>query len=168
MNEEALYKLSYGMYIVTTKYNGKLNGQISTTVFQITADPPKITVSLNKKNFTHELISMSKIFAVSILGNDVNMKFIGPFGFKSGRNIDKFEGVNYKIGKTGAPIVLDYTIAYLEAEVEGTLDVGTHTLFVGKVVDGDIIDKGDPMTYEYYHKQIKGKAPETAPTYRKK
>jgi ferric-chelate reductase [NAD(P)H] len=168
MNEEALYKLNYGMYITTSKSNNKMNGQMANTVFQVTAEPPKIAVAINKKNFTHELILKSRIFAVSILGTKANLKFIGPFGFKYGRDIDKFEGVNYKIGKTGAPIVLDYTVAYLEAEVEETIDVGTHTLFVGKVVDGDLIDKGEPMTYEYYHQEIKGKEPETAPTYRKK
>ncbi len=168
MNKEALYKLSYGVYIVTTKSNDKINRQIANTVFQVTAEPPKIAVCINKKNLTHELITKSKIFAVSILGKKANMKFIGPFGFKCGRDINKFEEINYKTGKTGAPIVLDHTIAYLEALVEKTLDVGTHTLFVGKVIEGDVIDKGDPMTYEYYHKEIKGREPETAPTYRKK
>ena len=96
------------------------------------------------------------------------MKFIGPFGFKCGRDIDKFEDINYKTGKTGAPIVLDYAVAYLEVEVLDALDVGTHTLFIGKVVDGNIINNNDPMTYVYYHKVVKGKEPETAPTYRKK
>ena len=168
MNDESLYKLSYGMYIVSTKSNGRLNGQIANTVFQVTAEPPTIAVCLNKKNFTHELIQSSKIFAVSILSTEADMKFIGPFGFKCGRDIDKFKGVNYKTHKTGAPIILDNTISYLEAEVTETLDVGTHTLFVGKVVDGDLLGEGNPMTYEYYHLVIKGKAPENAPTYRKK
>lgn len=168
MNVEALYKINYGMYIVTSKSNDRINGQMANTVFQVTAEPPKIAIAINKNNFTHELISKSKIFAVSILSRKANMKFIGPFGFKCGRDIDKFEDINYKIGKTGAPIVLDYAIAYLEVKVLDALDVGTHTLFIGKVVDCNLINKDEPMTYEYYHKVVKGKEPETAPTYRKK
>jgi ferric-chelate reductase [NAD(P)H] len=168
VNEEALYKLNYGIYIVTSKSDNKINGQMANTVFQVTAEPPKVAVAINKNNFTHELISKSKIFAVSILSRNANMKFIGPFGFKCGRDIDKFEDINYKIGKTGAPIVLDYAVAYLEVEVLDTLDVGTHTLFIGEVVEGDLINNDEPMTYGYYHKVVKGKEPETAPTYRKK
>jgi ferric-chelate reductase [NAD(P)H] len=168
MNDEALYKLNYGLYIVTSKSDNKINGQMANTVFQVTAEPPKIAVAINKNNFTHELISKSKIFAVSILSRKANMKFIGPFGFKCGRDIDKFENISYKTGKTGSPIVLNYAVAYLEAEVLDTLDIGTHTLFIGNVIEGDIINNDEPMTYDYYHKVVKGKEPETAPTYRKK
>ena len=93
------------------------------------------------------------------------MKFIGRFGFKSGREIDKFEGVDYQVGVTGAPIVLENSIGYLEAEVINTLDVGTHVVFVGKVVDAQILKDGEPMTYAYYHEVKGGKAPKAAPIY---
>lgn len=166
MNLQALYKIGYGMYVVSTKNKeGKFNGQIANTVFQVTSEPPQIAVCLNKQNLTTEYLKESKVFVVSVLTEQAPMQFIGRFGFKSGRDIDKFNGVNYKIGILGVPIVLDYVAAYLEAEVVSYTDVGSHIVFVGKVVDADIINEDTPMTYAYYHLMKKGKAPKTAPTY---
>ena len=122
-------------------------------------------MSINKENLTHEFISASKIFSASILTQDTDMKFIGNFGFKSGRDIDKFKDVNYKQGITGVPIVLDNSAGYLEAEVINSIDVGTHTVFIGKVVAAEIIGEQEPMTYAYYHQVKRGVAPKTAPTY---
>jgi ferric-chelate reductase [NAD(P)H] len=93
------------------------------------------------------------------------MKFIGRFGFRSGRDFDKFDGINFKTGKTGAPIVLDNVIAYVEARVVEKMDVATHTLFVGEVVDSELIEDEEPMTYAYYHEIKKGKSPSTATVY---
>jgi ferric-chelate reductase [NAD(P)H] len=168
MNEKALFTLNYGVYIVSTKSNDKLNGQIANVVFQITPEPPKIAVCLNKENLTHALVDESKIFNVSVLGECCTMKLIGNFGFRSGRDIDKFKDYNYIIGKNGAPIATDSAIAYLECEVESKMDVGSHTLFVGKVTEGNLLKEDASMTYSYYHMELKGKEPETAPTYRKK
>jgi flavin reductase (DIM6/NTAB) family NADH-FMN oxidoreductase RutF/rubredoxin len=165
MDLKVLYNISYGIYIVSSKKEDQINGQIANTVFQITAEPATIAVSINKKNFTHDFITQSKVFAVSVLEQEVDMKFIGRFGFKSGRDEDKFEGVNYKIGVTGSPIIMENTIAYLEAEVIQAIDVGTHTLFVGKVVEAENIKKAKPLTYDYYHQIKKGISPKTAPTY---
>ena len=162
---KALREISYGLYIVSSIKGNKLNGQIANTVFQVTAEPPAIAVSINKQNLTHEFIQESKVFTVSILLKDTPMKFIGGFGFKSGRELDKFKNVNYKVGVTGAPIILENIMGYLETEVIDSLDVGTHTLFIGKVVEGEILKKGEPMTYAYYHKIKHGKVPKTAPTY---
>jgi rubredoxin/flavin reductase (DIM6/NTAB) family NADH-FMN oxidoreductase RutF len=157
MDVKALYLCSYGLYVICSRDDGKHNGQIVNTVFQVTAEPPKIAVSVNKENLTHEYISKSKVFTVSILSTDAPMPFIGNWGFKSGRDIDKF--------KDCARIVLDHTLAFIEAEVEKAVDVGTHTLFVGKVVDCEVVSEGDPMTYAYYHQVKKGKTPEKAATY---
>lgn len=165
MDLKVLYNISYGIYIVSSKKEDQINGQIANTVFQITAEPATIAVSINKKNFTHYFITQSKVFAVSVLEQEVDMKFIGRFGFKSGRDQDKFEGINYKIGVTGSPIIMENTIAYLEAEVIQAIDVGTHTLFVGKVVEAENIKKAKPLTYDYYHQIKKGISPQTAPTY---
>lgn len=165
MDLKVLYNISYGIYIVSSKKEDQINGQIANTVFQITAEPATIAVSINKKNFTHDFITQSKVFAVSVLEQEVDMKFIGRFGFKSGRDENKFEGINYKIGVTGAPIIMENTIAYLEAEVIQAIDVGTHTLFVGKVVEAENIKKAKPLTYDYYHQIKKGISPQTAPTY---
>lgn len=100
-----------------------------------------------------------------MLAKETPLKFIGLFGFRSGRDIDKFKNIKYKVGVTGAPIVLENTLAYLEAEVIASLDVGDHTIFIGKVVEGEILKEGEPLTYDYYHKIIRGKTPQSAPTY---
>lgn len=165
MNKKAFYKLSYGMFIVSSIDGEKLNGQIANTVFQITSEPPTIAVSINKQNLTHEFIEKSKVFCISVLSVDADMKLIGNFGFKSGREVNKFDGIKFQIGKTGSPIVLEKTVGYLEAEVIHWLDVGTHTVFIGKVVDADVLSDDEPMTYAFYHKIKGGKSPKTAPTF---
>jgi flavin reductase (DIM6/NTAB) family NADH-FMN oxidoreductase RutF/rubredoxin len=165
MNLKALYKLGYGLYIVTSIKGKRLNGQIANTVFQITSEPPTIAVSINKNNLTHEFIKESKVLAVSVLSQDTPLSFIGHFGFKSGRDIDKLSGINYKIGETGAPVVTDNTLAYLEARVDKEVDVGTHTIFIGKLVGAEVIKEGEPMTYAYYHQVKRGTTPKTAPSY---
>jgi flavin reductase (DIM6/NTAB) family NADH-FMN oxidoreductase RutF/rubredoxin len=165
MDLKALNLCSYGLYVVSSKNNGDYNGQIANTVFQVTAEPINIAVSINKDNLTHEYISASKVFTVSILSTDAPMTLIGKWGFKSGRDSDKFEDTAFRLGKTGAPIVMDYTLAYLEAEVERSLDVVTHTVFVGRLVDCNVVAEGEPMTYAYYHQVKKGKTPKKAATY---
>jgi len=162
---KTLYQLSYGLYIITSTKGGKLNGQIANTLFQITSEPPTVAVSINKQNLTHEFIRDSRVFAASILSQDTPLSFIGNFGFKSGRDIDKLAPVSYKIGKTGAPIVLDHTLGYLELKVISEVDVGTHTIFTGNLVEAETLRSGEPMTYAYYHDVKRGTAPKTAPTY---
>lgn len=165
MDRIALQKCSYGMYVICSVQDGKMNGQIANTVFQVTSDPPRVSVTLNKENLTHDFVVASKIFTVSILSEEAPMPFIGTFGFKSGREIDKLNGVNYKIGVTGAPVVLDHAVSVLECKVVGSMDVGTHTIFVGEMVDAKIVDQGNAMTYDYYHKMKGGKSPKSAPTF---
>ena len=90
--------LSYGLYIVTSRDGDRLNGQIVNTVIQVTSDPPRVAVIINKKNLTHEYISKSKVFGVSVLDEATPMKFLGPFGFRSGRDMNKFKEVEFKEG----------------------------------------------------------------------
>lgn len=165
MDKKALFKLSYGVYIVTAAMDGKYSGQIANTVFQVTSEPPAVTVCINKQNLTHDFISSSKSLAVSVLSESVPMATIGLFGFKTGRDVDKFAKTNYKIGITGAPVVLDFSIAYFELKITQAVDCGTHTLFVGDVVDCGVLSDDPPMTYAYYHQVKGGKSPKTAPTY---
>ena len=165
MNPKALYQISYGLYIVSSRKGDKFNGQIANTVFQVTSQPPVIAASINKQNLTHQFIKESGKFSVSILSKDTPLKFIGYFGFRSGREIGKFKDVNYKIDDNGVPIVLDNTVAYLVAEVTKEVDVGTHTIFIGEVVEAEILNNEEPMTYAYYHKVKQGKTPKTAATY---
>jgi len=167
MDMKTFYKISYGLYIVGSKDDSKINGQIANTVFQNTSEPPTLSICLNKKNLTHELVEKSKVFSVSVLTKDTPLPFIGQFGFKSGREVDKFKEVKHKTGATGAPVVLENSIGYFEAEVINSLDVGTHTLFIGKVVDAQTIKEGEPMTYAYYHEVKRGTSPPAAPTYQK-
>ena len=165
MNIKALYKLGYGVYVVTSKKDDRINGQIANTVFQVTSEPPTVAVSINKSNLTHDFIKESRVFAASVLCQDTPLTFIGRFGFKSGRDSDKFKGVDYKTGETGAPIVLDNAVSYLEARVTKEMDVGTHTIFVGEVVNANVISDEVCMTYDYYHRIKGGKTPKAAATY---
>jgi len=165
LNTKALFKLEYGLYIVTSMKGERLNGQIANTVFQITSEPPTLAISINKKNLTWEYIKDSGVFAVSVLCQGTPLSFIGQFGFKSGRDINKLEGVNYRIGQTKAPIVIDNATAVFEAKVTKELDVDTHTIFVGEIVDADVLNEKPCMTYEYYHVVKRGTTPKTAPSY---
>jgi len=166
MDKAAFHKLSYGLYVVSSRKNDKFNGQIANTSFQVTSEPPTIAISINKQNLTHEYIEASRKFAVSIISKSTPMQFIGKFGFKCGRDINKFENVNFKLGEVGVPIVLDNAIAFIEAEVINQMDCGSHTIFVGQVKDcGVLNDAEEPMTYAYYHEVKRGKTPKTSPTY---
>lgn len=165
MDLTVLFKISYGLYIISSFKDDKYNGQIANTVFQVTSEPPRVAVCINKNNLTHEFIENSKIFSVSILSKDTPMTFIGQFGFKSGRDIDKFQGVNYFIGESKAPIVKDFTIGYLELKVIDKMNVGTHTIFVGELLNSGKFNDDEPLTYAYYHEIKKGKSPKNAPTY---
>ena len=165
MDLKALYKIGYGLYIVSSIKEDLRNGQIANTVFQITSQPSSIAVSINKSNLTHEFIKQSRLFAASILAQDTPLAFIGQFGFKSGRDIDKFKGIKHKTGITEVPIVTDHVLAYLEAKVTRELNVGTHTIFVGEVVGAEVIKEGEPMTYAYYHQVKRGTTPKAAPSY---
>lgn len=168
MNKKALRKLSYGLYLISSRREGRFNGQIADVVFQVTSGPPMIAMAINKKNLTHEFIKESGVFTISVLSKEAPMRFIGHFGFRSGRDIDKFKNVNYKIGITKAPVVLENTVAYLECEVVKSVDVGSHTLFIGRVVDAQVLSDVEPMSYAYYHEIKGGVTPKTAPTYEEK
>ena len=165
MNKAVLHKITYGLYIISSGQDGKFNGQIGNTLFQVTSDPATIAISINKNNYTHELIKQSRKFTVSILAQTAPMTFIGLFGFKSGREVNKLQNVKTKTGVTSVPIVLDYSVGYLEAELTSELDCGSHTIFVGRVVDADVTGNDELMTYDYYHKVKGGKESKNAPTF---
>jgi flavin reductase (DIM6/NTAB) family NADH-FMN oxidoreductase RutF/rubredoxin len=163
---ESLFKLSYGMCIIGSRKNRRLNGCIVNTVFQVTPEPPMVAVSVNRQCLTHEYITDSKVFAVSILSQEAPTVLIGKFGFRSGRDIDKFEQVNFETGQTGSPIILDNTVGFIEAEVVENIDVETHTLFIARIVACKTLDEDkEPMTYAYYRDIKHGRTPETAATY---
>jgi len=167
MDTKALYLISYGMYIVCSKKGDKINGQTANTVIQVASEPPMISVCINKQNLTHEFIEDSKVFTASILSQNAPLKLIGGFGFKSGRDVNKFEGIKYKLGQSGAPVILDSTLGYLEAKVINSIDMKTHTIFVGELVGAEVLGEGESMTYAYYHMVKRGTTPKSAPHYQK-
>ena len=162
----AFRDLSYGLYIVTSRDGEKINGQIVNTVIQVTSDPPRVAVIVNKKNLTHEFIMGSKVFAAMVLDENVSMVFLGPFGFRSGRDINKFEKAAFKMGNTGSPIVMENTLSAIEANVIDSIELGTHTIFLGDVVNSEVLKEGTPLTYKHYHEHLKGKTPPNAPSFK--
>lgn len=160
----ALWSLSYGLYIVTSTFGEKANGQVANTVIQVTSEPPRIAVALNKENYTHELVSGSGVFAVSVLAEDAPLEFIGGFGFRSGRDFDKLEGVAYEKGATGCPCVLEHAVSVFEGKVFASVDAGTHTVFFADLVGGKVLSDAKPLTYAEYRNR-KGKVPKRAPTF---
>jgi ferric-chelate reductase [NAD(P)H] len=153
------------MYIVSSNKADTLNAQIANTVFQITSEPVTIAVSINKENLTHEYIEASGHFSVSVLSEEAPLRFIGKFGFKTGRKEEKFKDIDFNRSSSGCPVVLDYTICYIEAKVTCKFDCGTHTLFLGRMEVSEMAKPGKPMTYEYYHMVKMGKTPRSAPTF---
>lgn len=162
----ALFKVSYGLYIVCSGSREYGNGYISNTVFQVTSDPPRFATCCNKDNHTAELIKASGVFSVSVLRQDAGADIIGTFGYKSGKDTDKLKGMEVRYGETGVPFVLNDSIAILEFRVKETMDVGTHLMFIGELIHAEILDDHlEPLTYLYYRKVKKGAAPKNAPTY---
>lgn len=163
-----LNQIQYGIFIVSSFLNEKINGQIATVVFQVTNQPIQIATCLNKSNLTHQFVMTSKSFGVSILSQEADLKFIGTFGFHTGHNFDKFAGVNYKKSVTGSPLILDSVIGVLDLRVTKTIDIDTHTLFIGELLATKKISDAPPLTYDYYYNVLKGKNHQHAPTFHPK
>lgn len=163
MNNIAFRNLSYGVYIISTWDDKRPTGCTANSAMQITSDPATIAISINHDNYTNQCIEKTGKFAISILGENSDPSIIGTFGFQSGKNVNKFDSVKYEI-KGDMPILTD-GCAYITCEVINKMETDTHTVFLGKVIDADVLSKDDSMTYAYYHKVIKGKSPKNAPTY---
>ena len=163
MNKNAFQNLSYGVYIISTLDGERATGCVANSVMQITSSPATIAVSMNHDNYTNSCIEKSGKFAVSILTEQSNPELIGQFGFQSGREVDKFEGVD-ALKFEGISVIAD-ACGYIVCKVIDKMETSTHTVFLGKVLDADVLKKDDAMTYAYYHNVIKGKSPKAAPTY---
>lgn len=163
MNKNAFRSMSYGVYIISAMDGERPTGCTANSAMQITSEPATMAVSINHDNYTNRCIAGSGKFAVSILSEMSEPSIIGTFGFQSGRDVNKFAQVAYEI-KAGLPVVTD-SCAYVVCEVLDTMETDTHTVFLGKVVDADVLSDQDAMTYAYYHKVVKGKSPKNAPTY---
>lgn len=163
INPFAFHKLSYGVYIVSTLDGERPTGCTANSAMQITSEPATIAISINHNNYTNSCIQKTGKFAISILSEESEPQIIGTFGFQSGRDADKFASVDYRTVE-GIPVVED-ACAYIVCEVIDKMETETHTVFLGKVLDADMLKKAESMTYAYYHSVIKGKSPKNAPTY---
>ena len=151
--------LNYGLYIVASVCEDKKNAQIVNTVFRVSSRPFRIAVGIHKESLTHQYIQSSKKFSIAILDEETPIEFIRLFGFSSGRNVDKFAGVKHKSGKAGTPIILENVILVMEAVVVEQVDAGTHSFFVGDIVNAEVLKDGKPLTYSYYRDVRKGALP---------
>ncbi|MBE6555411.1 MAG: flavin reductase [Ruminococcaceae bacterium] len=163
MDNKAMYKLSYGLFVVTAR-DGKDNGCITNTAMQVTTTPNRITLAVNKENFTHDMILKTGIFNVSILSEDAKFDVFERFGFQSGRDTDKFADYSdFARAQNGVTYITNGTNAVICAKVHDTVDLGTHTLFIADVTDALTLSDAPSVTYAYYHAHIKPKPDEKKP-----
>lgn len=158
MDNKTLFKLTYGLFVITAKSNEKQNGCIANTAVQVTDTPNRICVALNKSNYTHDLILRNKKFNISIIDQEAKFDLFKRFGFQSGRDVDKFDNFSgYKKALNGINYITEGTNAYISALAEETVDLDTHTLFVASITDMEILSNVPSVTYEYYQNNIKPK-----------
>lgn len=166
MDKTAFFKLSYGLYIISTKYAEHFAGCVVNTVVQATAEEkPKLLVTVNKENDTNLTMKKAKKVNISVLSQEADMLLIGKFGFRSSKDFNKLEGTTNIIGKNGIPIITQAVCSYIEANIIEELDCGTHTVFVLEATDAEILNDKPVLTYDYYHNVIKGKTPPKASSF---
>lgn len=158
MDNKVMFNLSYGLYVLTTKEKDKENGCIINTAMQQTSEPNCISVTVNKQNYTEQMIHKTGVFNISIIDETASFDLFRHFGFQSGKDVDKF--AEYPDSRTAAnkiPYISKGTNAYLSVKVVDEIDLGTHTLFLAEVTDGEVLSKEASMTYAYYHANVKPK-----------
>lgn len=158
MDKKAMYKLSYGLFVLTSAFEGKDNGCIINTGIQVTSEPNRISIAVNKTNFTEEIIQKSGKFNLSVLSEDAGFDIFRRFGFQSGRDVDKFSGFSdCRRSSNGLYYITAGTNAYISATVEQTVDLGSHMLFIAAVDDMEVLSDVASATYAYYQSDIKPK-----------
>ncbi|MDE6220131.1 MAG: flavin reductase [Lachnospiraceae bacterium] len=155
MDNKVMYNLTYGLFILTAREGDKDNGCIVNTVSQVTTEPNRIVVAVNKKNYTHDMIVRTGVFNVSILTENSKFETYKHWGFQSGADVDKVEAITYQRAENGVIYMAGETNAYLSAKVVTATDLGTHTLFLADVTDGAVLSEDNSVTYSYYQKNIK-------------
>ena len=154
----AMYSLSYGLFVITANRDGRDNGCITNTVSQVTTDPNRILVAINKGNFTHDMIMNTKKFTVSVISEKADFDLFKHFGFQSGRDVNKFADFSdCKKSGNDTMIITKGTNAYISADVEQCIDLGSHTLFIARVTESDTLTDDKSATYTYYQEHIKPK-----------
>lgn len=158
MDKKAMYNLTYGLFVLTTNYNGKDNGCIINTAIQAASEPNQISIAVNKANYTNELIALAGQFTISVISENASFDLFKRFGFQSGRDTDKFDGFKKVArGNNGIFHITEGTNAFFDVTVMKSVDLGSHTLFIGTVDDMEVIDNAASVTYAYYQSNIKPK-----------
>ena len=158
MDKKAMYKLSYGLFVLTAKEGSKDNGCIINTAIQAASEPNQLSICVNKLNYTHDMIQRTGEFTVSVISQDASFELFKHFGFQSGREVDKFAGyTSCARGTNGINYVSEGTNAYISVKVNKTEDLGSHTMFIGEITDMEVLSDTPSVTYEYYQNHIKPK-----------
>lgn len=159
MNPKALFQLTYGLYVLTTREGEKDNGCIINTVMQVAENPVRLAITVNKQNYSCEMVIRSGVFNISAITTEADFALFQRFGFQSGRDTDKFQGLSQlKRSENGLYYLTEMTNAFLSAKVVQQMDLGTHMLFIAEVTDGDVLSDAWACSYAYYHADIKPKA----------
>ena len=157
-NKKAMQALSYGLFVLTARQGDKDNGCIINTGMQVTTDPNRVVFTVNKQNYTHDMILATGQFTLNILSEGADMSLFERFGFQSGRDVDKFDGFGaVERGDNGILRVTQGVNAWISGKIVSTTDLGSHTLFLADVEDGDVISPEASATYAFYHAHIKPK-----------
>lgn len=158
MDNQALFKLSYGLFVLTARDGEKDNGCIINTAIQAASTPNQLSICVNKANYTHDMIVKTGIFTVSILTQKASFDIFKRFGFASGRDVDKFaDYAECKRGENSVYYITEATNAYISVKVSKTEDLGSHTMFVGEITDMEVLSEEPSVTYAYYFQHIKPK-----------
>ena len=158
MNTKAMYALSYGLFVVSTKVGDKDNGCITNTAIQVTSDPNQIALAVNRANYTNELMKEAGIFNISVISEEADFELFKRFGFQSGRDVDKYAGfADYVRSANGLTYVNKGTNAFLSAKITQQVELSSHTLFIAEVTDMDVLSDAASATYAYYQSNIKPK-----------
>lgn len=165
MDLTALFKMSYGLYVVSAEADGQKAGCVINTATQVTAEPPRMMVAVHKDNVTTGVIKSAGAFTVTAIDMTADMPYIGNFGFRTSANFDKFEKYGCETSVVGSPYSPEHVCAVYACKLIDTVDVGTHYLFIGDVVDAQKLSDEEPLTYSYYHSTLKGKTPPKASSY---
>ena len=163
MDKKAMYKLTYGLFVLTARLDGKDNGCIINTAAQVTSTPNRISIAVNKANFTHDLIKADGQFNLSIVSEDADFDLFRHFGFQSGQTTDKFaDFTGCRRSSNGLYYITAGTNSYISARTEQTVDLGSHTLFLASVKDMDVLSDTPSAPYAYYQSSIKPQPAQTA------
>ena len=165
MDLTALFKMTYGLYVVSAEAEGQKAGCIINTATQVTAEPPRMMVAVHKDNVTTGVIQRAGAFTVTALDMTADMPYIGNFGFRTSAGYDKFEKYGCETSAVGSPYSPEHVCAVYACKLIDTVDVGTHYLFIGEVEDAQVLSSEEPLTYSYYHAVLKGKTPPKASSY---